>query len=214
MKARFFAVMTSVLVLCSVASAQGYNIRTNGRNNLRATPSLQGTIVETAPSGTILHVTGKQNRWLQINRNGNEVWMADWVGYSRVEGSEQTVSQPARNIDNCCFVDRQCNSDQEWTDGYYAFQNNQCGAPAQSQPQTSTQPVSIVASQIDNCCFVNRQCHTDAEWKSGYHAFQNNQCPASTGSQQGEATGSPAMSLASARAVDATHAGEGQTVAG
>ena len=24
----------------------------------------------------------------------------------------------ASDIDNCCFVDRQCHSDQEWVDGY------------------------------------------------------------------------------------------------
>ena len=75
-------------------------------------------------------------------------------------------------IDNCCFVDRQCSSDQEWTNGYWAFQNGQCAAPAPSgQPANSSAPV-------DNCCGIDRQCSTDAEWLSGWRAYQNNQCAA------------------------------------
>ena len=109
--------------------------------------------------------------------------MASWVGHTRVEGSEQTVSQPANNIDNCCFVDRQCNSDQQWTDGYWAFQNGQCAAPIQTQTQVSTPASTAGSPQIDNCCFVDRVCATDAEWTDGYYAFQNSQCAAPAGSQ-------------------------------
>ncbi len=81
-------------------------------------------------------------------------------------------------IDNCCFVDRQCSSDQDWSDGYWAFQNGQCAAPAQSQPQTSAAPASNAPAQIDNCCYVDRQCQSDQEWSDGYWAFQNGQCHA------------------------------------
>ena len=115
--------------------------------------------------------------------------MADWVAYTRVEGSEPTPGQTTSNIDNCCFVDRQCHTDQDWTDGYWAFQNNQCPAPAQSLTPTSSQPVSGAPAQIDNCCFVDRQCSSDQDWINGYHAYQNNQCgapgqsPASASSQ-------------------------------
>ena len=171
MKTRLFAVIIAVIVQCSVASAQAqdYSIRTNARANLRATYSLEGDIVETVASGTILQVVGEFNRWLKINRNGNDVWMADWVNYTR---SDQTQSQ----IDNCCSVDRQCNSDEEWTSGYWAFQNNQCNAPVQSRPKTSAQPASIDQSQIDNCCFLDWQCNTDQEWAKGYSAFQIDHC--------------------------------------
>ena len=177
MKVKLFAVLMAMFVLSYAASAQGYSIQVTYNTNLRAAPSLQGSIVETAPAGTTLNVVGSDNRWLKINRNGNEVWMADWVSYTRVEEGSQTSSQiqTMSEVDNCCFVDRQCNTDQEWTDGYWAFQNNQCTAPSQSQTQTAT---SIISSQIDNCCFVNWQCNTDEEWKNGYRAFQNNQCSA------------------------------------
>lgn len=82
----------------------------------------------------------------------------------------------AQDIDNCCFVDRQCHNDQDWADGYYAFQNNQCAAPGQTG--ASAQPAGGVPAQIDNCCFVDRQCHNDQDWTAGYYAFQNNQCQA------------------------------------
>ncbi|MCY4538646.1 MAG: SH3 domain-containing protein [Chloroflexi bacterium] len=189
MKAKLLTTIIAVLLLCSLASAQGYDIRATGRNNLRAAPSLDGAFLETVPSGTVLHVVGRSGRWLQISRNGNEVWMADWVGYSRVEGGEPTASQPASNVpaqvDNCCFVDRQCNTEQDWTDGYWAFQNGQCAAPAQSQ--TPAQPASSSPAQVNNCCFVDRQCSTDAEWTDGYYAYQNGQCPASSVTQPGVA---------------------------
>ena len=84
----------------------------------------------------------------------------------------------ADDIDNCCFVDRQCNSDQDWINGWHAFENNQCSAPAQSRATTSAQPVSAPGAQVDNCCFVDRQCNSDQDWTDGYWAFQNNQCSA------------------------------------
>ena len=80
-------------------------------------------------------------------------------------------------IDNCCFVDRQCQSDRDWIDGFYAFQHNQCLSPAQSQPSSGS------PAQIDNCCDVDRQCSTDQQWIDGYWAYQNNQCPVSAQSQ-------------------------------
>ena len=82
------------------------------------------------------------------------------------------LTMTVSGTDNCCSVDRQCHSDRDWVDGYYAFQNNQCSAPAPSQP------ASNAPAQIDNCCFVDRQCHSDLDWIGGYHAYQNNQCAA------------------------------------
>ena len=176
MKARLIAATIAMCLLYGVSSAQTYAIRVTHNTNLRASYSLESAIIETAPAGTTLQVVGKSGRWLRISRNGNDVWMADWVAYSRVEGGEPTPEQPTSNINNCCFVDRQCQTDQDWTDGYWAFQNNQCGAPPQTGAPTSSQPVSGAPAQIDNCCFVDRQCHSDQDWIDGYRAFQNNQC--------------------------------------
>ena len=186
MNARKFAIMLGSFALCIVASAQNYNIRTINYTNLRNTYSLQGRVVETVPSGTTLLVVGNQSRWLRISRNGIEVWMADWVGHSRVAGGEQTQSpsQTSAQFDNCCFVDRQCTTDQDWNNGYFAYQNGQCVAPSQTQPQTSTQPVSAGPSQIDNCCYVDRQCQSDQQWSDGYFAYQNGQYSAPSQTQQ------------------------------
>ncbi len=90
----------------------------------------------------------------------------------------------AAQVDNCCFVDRQCYSDQEWTDGYFAFQNGQCAAPAQIQPSQPQQPAAE-SDVIDNCCFAGWVCQSDQEWVNGYLAYQNGQCTGPPGSHSG-----------------------------
>ncbi|MDE2821188.1 MAG: SH3 domain-containing protein [Chloroflexota bacterium] len=181
-KAMQFSIMMWVLLICNVASAQTYSIRVQFNSNLRAEASLDSQVLESAPAGSVLQVLEHAGRWLKINRNGAELWMADWVSYSRVEDSAPVQPQPASNVpaqvDNCCFVDRQCQSAQDWENGYWAYQNGQCAASAPSQPQTSAQPVSNVPAQVDNCCFVDRQCNTPADWENGYHAFRDGQCGA------------------------------------
>ncbi|MCY3833819.1 MAG: SH3 domain-containing protein [Chloroflexi bacterium] len=157
------------MLLLGVASAQEYAIRANRGLNLRVAPSLNADIADTVSSGSTLQVVGKLNRWLKIYRNGRDVWLADWVDYSRVESSEPTGSQPpTAPIDNCCHVDRQCQSDQQWVDGYWAYQNGQCAAPAQ--------PAASAPANVDNCCFLDRQCQSNQEWIAGYQAFQRGQC--------------------------------------
>ncbi len=132
MEVKCFAVMIVGFVLLGVASAQDYHLRANNNTNLRNTYSLNGAIIETVPKGTVLHIVGKFNRWLKINRNGNDAWAADWLSYTRVNSADQTGSQQqSSEVDNCCFVDRQCQSDEEWENGYWAYRNNQCPAPSQ-----------------------------------------------------------------------------------
>ena len=114
MKTKLLAAMIVVFMLHRVAVAQeDYYIRTDSRINLRATYSLEGEKVETVPEGTILHVVGRFNRWLKIDRNGDIVWLADWVDFTRVDnggGQEpsqitSTISDPEsyQVVDNCCF---------------------------------------------------------------------------------------------------------------
>ncbi|MCY4536729.1 MAG: SH3 domain-containing protein [Chloroflexi bacterium] len=164
------AVLMVLPFVCVVASAQAYAIRVTYNTNLRAAASLQDPVVETVLAGTILNVVGSSDRWLRINRNRAEVFMADWVDYTRVESSDQTQA----NIDNCCFVDRQCHTNQEWTDGYWAFQNGQCAAPAGTQSET--QPTGGDTSQVDNCCYLDWNCSSDDDWLMGFHAFRSNRC--------------------------------------
>ena len=117
--------------------------------------------VTTVAAGTTLHVIGRFNRWLKIDLNGETVWMADWVNYTRVAGAgdgggQQTSSQEETQADepfdldsyqivnNCCQVDRQCNSEHEWTAGYMAFQHGHCKLP---QVESSVGGIHIVGTQ-------------------------------------------------------------------
>jgi len=174
---------------------------------MRVAPRLNAGIADTVPTGSILQVVGKFNRWLKIHHNGRDVWLADWVDYSRIDSAAPTGSQgpaaptgsqqPAAPIDNCCFVDRQCQSEQEWSDGYWAYQDGQCAAPAQPQPAAPAQPVSSAPAIVDNCCFVDRQCQSEQDWIAGYDAFQNGQCAAPAQPQPATPAQPSAIDLAS-----------------
>ena len=170
------AVLIVAFALGSLASAQDYSVRLKHRTNMRDAPRLSGKILRTAPVGAVLPVIGKANRWLKVNNSGTTAWIAAWLDYTRVEGGPAATTGQRSQVDNCCFVDRLCRSDEEWKSGYYAYRNNQCAAPAQPQTQPSALPATRSASQVDNCCFVDRQCRNDEEWTNGYYAYQNGQC--------------------------------------
>lgn len=166
------------LTLGIVASAQDYFIRLKYSSNVRDTPGLNGRIIRTAPAGTVLPVVSKFNRWLQVDDAGTSAWLAAWLDYVRVDGVASASPQQSSQVDNCCFVDRQCQSDEEWESGYWAYQSNQCPAVTQPATPVTTQPTTSVTTAVNNCCFVDRQCVTDDEWIDGYRAFQNGQCGA------------------------------------
>jgi hypothetical protein len=87
---------------------------------------------------------------------------------------------------NCCFAGWRCESNEEWVRGYYANQNNQCGA---SQPQHAASPQALsprAPDSINNCCFIGWQCNTNEEWVGGYYAFQADQCDSSQAQWQGQ----------------------------
>jgi len=182
MRARYIAVLIALFIHISLVAAQPFSIRANRGLNLRSEPSLNADIAGTVAAGEILLVVGQVPDWLKIDLNGRGVWLAEWVNFSRLDSSEPTGSQqPTAQIDNCCFVDRQCQSDQEWLSGYWAYQNNQCAAPGQPQPAPSAQPVANTPANADNCCGIDRQCSSGQEWTNGYWAFQNGQCAAPSG---------------------------------
>lgn len=167
------AILIALLAAGSMASAQDYSIRLKYRTNVRDAPSLSGGILRTAPVGTVLSVVSEFNRWLKVNDAGASAWVAAWLDYARVDGGSL---QQSTQVDNCCFVDRQCRSSDEWTSGYWAYQNNQCSAPSQPVTPDTSQPTTIASTVANNCCFVDRQCQSNADWTSGYWAFQNGQC--------------------------------------
>ena len=76
--------------LAGVVSAQTYCIRADTVIRLRSRPGTEYSIVERVPSGTRMTVIGHFNRWKKISRNGQEVWMADWVHHTRVPCSSSS----------------------------------------------------------------------------------------------------------------------------
>lgn len=179
MKAIPFAATLAVFLLCAVVSAQNYHIRVTNNSRLRAGYSLESKVVETAPAGSVLNVVGQFNRWLKINRRGRDLWLADWISYTRVDSANSPVAQPQpAEVDNCCFVDRQCVSGADWVSGYWAFQQNECPAPptSKSSPATTSSPLSLPAN-ADNCCQASgAACASNEDWIRGYLAFQIGQC--------------------------------------
>ena len=172
---RFCVGLAILFLLCSIVAAQPYSVRVTYNSNLRASYSLGSKVVATVPAGTTLQVIGRFNRWLNISRNGN-YWMADWVPHTRVAGGAASS-----DINNCCFVDRQCSSDQEWVNGYWSFQRNECPLGHSSPDSTGAQPTGSSPAEADNCCFTGWHCQSDADWDRGYWAYQKNQCGALAG---------------------------------
>ncbi len=178
MKARFLVAILLLLVFdagaAGVASAESYQIRVTNNTNLRASHSLDSAVITSARAGSTLQVVGSANRWLRVQHEGQELWMASWVSHSRVEAE---AAAPPADIDNCCFVDRQCQTDQQWTDGYWAYQNKQCSAPASTVSDMSPAPETATsASDVNNCCFLGWICQNDKDWERGHRDFQVGKC--------------------------------------
>ena len=174
---KYFFAIVLIISTYLTASAQTYNIRVEFNTNVRAEPSLDGARLETVPAGTVIEVLNLVNRWFRVNRQDGS-WMASWVPHERVSGA-QTVA------DNCCGIDRLCQQEHEWIDGYWAFQRGQCSAPV---PISQTpEPVSQTPTQanVDNCCGIDRICQQEHEWIDGYWAFQRGQCGAPTATADG-----------------------------
>ncbi len=113
------------LAMCGVSLAEGYSIRLRWHTNLRTGPGLTHTVNEVAPPGAILRVIGARENWLQIDRNGKALWMADWVGFTRLDDA-QSEAEP---VGNCCFLNWRCAGDGDWTRGYYAYRDQLCAHP-------------------------------------------------------------------------------------
>lgn len=169
-KKRLVVVVLLLMIEMGIASAQSYQVRVTYNTNLRASYSLESAILASARAGESVLVVGSHERWLRVQRDGREYWMADWVPMTRVDGQ-----QAPSDIDNCCFVDRQCNTDHEWTEGYWAYQRNECGAPISTE---STSVTGASPGDVNNCCFIGWHCANDQQWVNGYWAYQNNQCDA------------------------------------
>ena len=89
-----------------------------------------------------------------------------------------SIPTSAQN-DNCCGIDRQCSTNDDWVRGYYAFRNSQCAAPDFAMARSAKNE----PSQSNNCCFNGWQCDSDDDWTSGYWAFRRDLCDAQSQAQ-------------------------------
>ena len=109
-----------------------------GDMNIRSGASTSSHVVKKARAGEAFDVSrstrGATWCWLRIDAG----WMAMT---SRVQStkplratastsgstSTATATQPSSsNIDNCCYVNRHCQSEQDWVDGFWAFLRQEC----------------------------------------------------------------------------------------
>ena len=112
-----------------------------GTMNIRASATTDSPVVANAQAGNAFEVTrserGETWCWLKISKG----WLAKTSRVSstkitRAVAPSAASSPPVQqsDVDNCCFVDRQCTTDDEWLSGYWAYQNNQCGVPQATAP--------------------------------------------------------------------------------
>ncbi len=114
-----------------------------GPMNVRKSPTTSSPVVMYAVTGAYFNLIQKTSGggwcWLKIRfGNSGSGWIAvtKWVeaGPRNRFLDPGVIASPTTapsDIDNCCFVDRQCRTEQEWIDGYWAYQNRQCVAQAQ-----------------------------------------------------------------------------------
>ena len=154
------------IVVCGLAIAQPYQIRVTHATNLRASYSLDSAVLATASAGATLQVVDHYEDWLAIDRGGETVWMADWVEYTRLSPAHDLPDltdlkpseyPPQPDIDNCCYLDRYCATDEEWEAGKRSFQNNLCAA-----------------DQSISCCDRGWLCTFDFDLYSGKWFWQHN----------------------------------------
>lgn len=113
--------------------------------NIRESASTDSRVVATARAGDSFTVSQSQrgDTWCWLNIGAG--WIAKTSRVSSTERAIRSTSQrkppqqsvqQQSDIDNCCYVDRQCDTDEEWVSGFWAFQrNNQCAAPSQQRQQ-------------------------------------------------------------------------------
>lgn len=185
--AALFAMVSSSLATAGACPTRQYEkAYITGGMNIRASASTNSSVVASAKPGdefTVLESrAGATWCWLRISLG----WLADT---SRVQSTRPVqrdvmpplAPQPApqSDIDNCCFLDRQCGTNEEWEDGYWAFQNNECSAPTEppvSNVAAPPQQTTAAPSEVNNCCHIGWECQTEEEWKQGYAAYQIDQC--------------------------------------
>lgn len=125
----------------SLKCYQGSRAYLTGAMNIRERPSTTSRVVakaQAASSFTVkASILGDNWCWLNISQG----WLANTTRVQSTKPLRATAStstatatlQTPSHIDNCCFVNRHCQSEQDWVDGYWAFQRQECSAQATTE---------------------------------------------------------------------------------
>ena len=99
-------------------------------------------------------------------------------------------------VDNCCFVDRLCHSEADWTAGFYAYQNGQCPVSSGVQQAVAVSTAASInlwtphmtegvkqflanpsSDPFNNCCYMlHDTCHSAEDWRIGARMYQDHNC--------------------------------------
>lgn len=166
------------------ACFQGATAYITGGMNIRAAASTSSAVEAKARAGDTFAVlesrSGSRWCWLRISPG----WLAKTARVQSTRPVRRVVSGPVEpqpvqrsNINNCCFVDRQCMTEDEWTAGYRAYQRNECRVSTVPAQQSGSLPKTTgTDSDVNNCCNLGWNCKTDHEWERGFWNFQVGQC--------------------------------------
>ena len=157
-----------LFMLCGVASSQSTYVRVDSLTNLRADHSLDASILDTVPAGTILRVINWQDHWLRVVHGHERAWMADWVNYVMLRsGSDADATMPFSQTENCCVLEWQCPDHRARTSGHWAYRYRRCHR---------TESYLTEDFSIHNCCFLSQGCARDQQWREGYVSFSTFEC--------------------------------------
>ena len=71
-----------------------YRIRVNATVNLRGGPGTEFEIVTTIQAGAELQVVAETDRWFSVIYEGEQLWMANWLDYTRLEPTPTPEPSP------------------------------------------------------------------------------------------------------------------------
>ena len=152
-----FALLPSPALAQDDACYSGDMAYLAGNMKIRENPTTSSSVVVIVGAGDSFEVEqsvqGEEWCWLEVELG----WMAKTFRVQptmptfapAASQSPQPAQEPAQqpaDVDNCCFVNRQCDTDDEWERGYWAYQNNQCPVGA-STTVANVSPVTAPAPQ-------------------------------------------------------------------
>ena len=76
-----------------------YRIRVNATVNLRGGPGTDHEIVRTIQAGTELQVVAETDRWFSVIHEGEQLWMANWLDFTRLEPTPTPEPSPTPTLE-------------------------------------------------------------------------------------------------------------------